>query len=115
MKRHQKHNKLMMENVTKTYKSGKEYVAEGIRDRINIMEKTPAFITFKDYKDNFESNPKCHLINPSKSELGRVSKISLDDINNRLGEKLKVNQWKNSNSVINWFNSIENKPNQTFL
>ena len=68
----------------------------------------------KDHKDNFESNPKCRLINPSKSELGKVSKVILDNISNRLREKLKVNQWKNSNSVINWFNSIKNKPSHTF-
>ena len=79
------------------------------------MAKTPAFITLKDHKANFESNPKCRLINPSKSELGKVSKVILDDINNRLREKLKVNQWKNSNSLISWFNSIKDKPSHTFL
>ena len=25
-------------------------------------------------------------------------------------DSLKVNQWKNTDSVINWFNAIENKP-----
>ena len=122
------YNKLMMKNITKSYKSGEEHVADdindelkgisnnlGVGDLINIMAKTPAFITLKDHKDNFESNPKCRLINPSKSELGKVSKVILDDINNRLREKLKVNQWKNSNSVISWFNSIKDKPSHTFL
>ena len=79
------------------------------------MAKTPAFITLKDHKDNFETNPKCRLINPSKSELGKVSKTILDNINKRLREVLHVNQWKNSSSVIDWFNSIDNKPNHTFI
>ena len=122
------YNKLMMENIAKTYKSGEEHVADDINDelkdisnnlcagdRINIMAKTPAFITLKDHKDNFESNPKCRLINPLKSELGKVSKVIVDDINNLLREKLKVNQSKNSNSVINLSNSIKNKPSHTFL
>ena len=121
-------DKLIMENITKTYKTGGDDVADninhelkgishnlGIGDRIDTMAKTPAFITLKDHKDNFETNPKCHLINPSKSELGKVSKNILDNINNRLREVLHVNQWKNSTSVINWFNSIDNKPNHTFI
>ena len=69
----------------------------------------------KDHKDNFDSHPKCRLINPAKSELGKVSKIILDEINNKLRSKLHVNQWKNTASVINWFNSINDKPNHTFL
>ena len=77
--------------------------------------KTSAFITLKDNKDNFETNPKCRLINPSKSELGKVSKTILDNINNLLREVLHVNQWKNSSSVIKWFNSIDNKQNHTFI
>ena len=79
------------------------------------MAKKPAFITLKDHKDNFDSNPKCRLINPSKSELGKVSKNILDDINNGLRSKLNVDQWKNSASIINWFESINNKPNHTFI
>ena len=81
----------------------------------DIMAKKPAFITLKDHKDNFDSNPKCRLINPSKSELGKVSKNILDDINNGLRSKLNVDQWKNSASIINWFESINNKPNHTFI
>ena len=64
----------------------------GIGDRIDVMVKTPALITVKDHKDNFDSHPECRLINPAKSELGRVSKIVLDDINNKLRSKLQVNQ-----------------------
>ena len=47
--------------------------------------------------------------------MGKVSKIILDEINNKLRSKLHVNQWKNTASVINWFNSINDKPNHTFL
>ena len=31
------------------------------------------------HKPNFENNPTCRLINPSKSEIGRVSKQILDE------------------------------------
>ena len=29
---------------------------------------------------------------------------------NKILDSLKFNQWKNTESVINWFNTIENKP-----
>ena len=122
------YDKLVTDNITTTYKSGEDHLISdinselkdiscnlGIGDRIDVMAKTLAFITLKDHKDNFDSHPKCRLINPAKSELGRVSKIILDDINNKLRSKLQVNRWKNTSSAIDWFNSINNKPNHTFL
>ena len=45
-----------------------------IRDRVKRTARTPSFVTLKDHKDNFHSSPTCLLINPSKSELGKVSK-----------------------------------------
>ena len=79
------------------------------------MAKKSAFITLKDHKENFNSNPKCRLINPSKSELGKVSKVILDDIKSKIRSTLNLNQWKNTQSVINWFQAIIDKPNYTFL
>ena len=79
------------------------------------LRQENAFISLKDHKDNFDSHPKCRLINLSKSELGRVSKVILVDINNKIRSILKVNQWRNSSSVIEWFKSINKKPNHTFI
>jgi hypothetical protein len=80
------------------------------------MARRNAFITLKDHKENLDSNPKCCLINPLKSELGMVSKIILDNnkIRSTLNE-LNLNQWKNTESVISWFQTINDKPNHTFL
>ena len=69
----------------------------------------------KDHKDNFQSSLHCRLINPSKSELGKVSKSILENINQHLVKLLHVNQWKNSASVIEWFWNIEDKKNCTFI
>ena len=63
----------------------------------------------------FETKPKCRLINPAKSELGKVSKVILDAINDDIRSKLKVNQWRNSQSVIEWYKKISNKPRHTFV
>ena len=79
------------------------------------MAETEAFITLKDHNDNFESNPKCRLINPAKSELGKVSKIILDCINQEIRSSTNVNQWRNSQSVINWFKEIERKSRYNFV
>ena len=52
-----------------------------LSDKIEWLAKTPAFITLKDHKDNFQSSLHCRLINPSKSELGKVSKSIVENIN----------------------------------
>ena len=51
----------------------------------------------------------CRLINPSKSEIGVVSKHILDEINSAIIRSTQINQWKNTSSVLSWFNSLENK------
>ena len=79
------------------------------------MAKTDAFITLKDHKDNFETKLKCRLINPAKGELGKVSKVILDAINDDIKSKIEVNQWKNSQSIIEWYKKISNKPRYTFV
>ena len=73
--------------TTKTWKTStlnrKSITSElSIADRIDVMAQKDAFVTLKDHKDNLiASNPKCRLINPSKSELDKVSKVVLDRIN----------------------------------
>ena len=122
------YNKLLTENITKSYKTGTENIIDsineelkditssiGIGNRVDVMAKTDSFITLKDHKDNFETKPQCRLINPAKSELGKVSKVILDAINDEIRSKIKVNQWKNSQSVIEWYKKIPNKPGHTFV
>ena len=92
--------------TTKTYKCGSEdniseidselkYIADNlsIGNPIECMKKRKAFISLKDHKENFESNPKCRLINPAKSDSGKISKLILDKINMQLRTILNVNQW----------------------
>ena len=67
------------------------------------------FITLKDHKENFCNNPSTRLINLAKNEIGRISKTILDRINASLCDKLKLNQWKNTSSVIEWFINIKEK------
>ena len=49
-----------------------------------------------------------------KNEIGRISKHILQNINKTLFEEIKVNKWKNTESVIKWLKNIPNKHLQVF-
>ena len=123
-----KYNQLLHSNVTKDYKKADSKVVRDIKaksqaiakelkidDRVMKSTQTPAFITLKDHKDNFINNPSCRLINPSKPEIGRISKGILERINKNIVTKTKANLWQNTNTVIQWFNNIKDKHQKSFL
>ena len=74
-----------------------------------------AYITLKDHKENFRNNTKCRLINPSKSEVGLVSKSYLGNIIASISKKTKVNQWRNTSTVIDWFKNLTDKQKWKFI
>ena len=84
-------------------------------NRIECLAKNTALISLKDHKPNFRSSLPCRLINPSKSNIGKISKSILDKVNQILRNKLQFNQWKNSENVIDRFKKIENKNNYVFI
>ena len=86
-------------------------IADGLKldDRIEKLAKKVAFITLKDHKPNFQDHPSCRLINPSKPEIGVINKHILDEINTSITSSSKINQWKNTSSVLKWFKCLENK------
>ena len=55
--------------------------------RMECFSDQHAFITLKDYKDNFQSNPKCRLINPSKPEAGHISEKALKQHHFNIGRE----------------------------
>ena len=119
----QDYRKLLHENITKSYKKSPTRLENSINleagdkldDKIEFMAKAPAYITLKDHKDNLRSAHPCRLINPCKSEIGKISKSILENINRNLLKLLQVNQWRNSESVIKSFYSIENKSQCKFI
>jgi len=64
---------------------------------------------------NFENNPTTRLINPAKNELGRISKVVLENINTNLRKSLQLNQWKSTACVIEWFTEIKDKHLHKFM
>ena len=124
----EEYKKLLFTNITKSYRKSTKRLEKAINmeakhiskklepeNRIECLAKNPAFISLKDHKPNFQSSLPCRLINPSKSDIGKISKSILDRINQNLRNRLHFNQWKNSKNVIDWFKKIENKNNYVFM
>ena len=86
-----------------------------ILNKVELIGTANCFITLEDHKTNFLNHPTTRLINPAKNEIERISKQILDQINSKLWEILKVNEWKNTANVINWFKKTESKGPQKFL
>ena len=55
------------------------------------------------------------MINPTKNELGKISKKIIKKINQEILKKTDVNQWKNTSNVINWIKNIENEKDCSFI
>ena len=66
-------------------------------------------------KQNFRNNPAVRLINSAKNELGRLSKFFIQAVNKEFRHKLSMNQWKNTDDVIDWFKSIKDKQHCKFV
>ena len=93
------YKKLLTDNISKTYKKMEYNIYNkitkeaktiannyGISERVDCLAKSNAFVSLKDHKPNFSSNPKCRLINPAKSEMGKISKYFLEQLNSKVSE-----------------------------
>ena len=122
------YKKLLHDNITRTYKKSDQRKINNINkdakkialvldleDRSEEMLESETYIIIKDHKEDFPLKVSCRLINPSKSDIGKISKHVLDKVNQKLLSVTEVNQWKNSHSVIEWFRNIRNKSNASFF
>ena len=123
------YKKLLLNNITSGYKitdaildntinseSEKIINERGYKSKkIPKFSKLDAFITVKDHKENFPSKIECRVLNPSKNSLGMVSKNILEKIVAQIKNKSKITQWKNTDEVIAWFNSTDNKKDKCFI
>jgi hypothetical protein len=122
------YKKHLSNNITNTYKkANRNKVYEinleakeitetlSIDDRVQRMQESEAFITIKDHKEDFLHRPSFRLLNPSKTEIGKISKSLLDKINKNIVNTSKICQWKNTSSVIDWFNALDKKENLSFI
>ena len=122
------YKKLMSDTISKDYKKAPNNIVYQINkeasdianklelgDRIDIMRLQEPFVSIKDHKEGFPGRVDTRLINPAKSNLGIISKKILDNINNLIREKLKLNQWRSTGEVLKWFEDIPNKRNKKFF
>lgn len=122
------YRKLVKDNTTAVYKKAHEntrrevdseayFIAADLElaDRIDKIAEANAFVTIKDHKDNFPNTIKCRLINPAKSEIGKISKYHLQLINSNIRSSSNLNQWQNTSTVLSWFKNIPNKSCCRFL
>ena len=63
-----------------------------IDDRVEKMQETEAFLTIKGHKEGFPHTLYFRLINPSKSDIEKISKSLLDTINENILKRTNVNQ-----------------------
>ena len=122
------YKKLMRDNITANYSKADENFerdinveAKKLTEKLSISNRVEkiahknAYITVKDHKPDFPNTIKCRLINPTKSNIGKISKQMLEDINKQLLSKLKLRQLKNSQAAVDWFNNLENKTRLQFM
>ena len=64
----------------------------------NIPNLRP--FTLKDHKENFDNDPKCRLINPAKSNIGKISKQILQKANKQIRTQLNLKQWQSTDQVL---------------
>ena len=69
-------------------------------------------ITLNDHKTNFPNKPTVPLLNPAKKELGRISKTTRTNVN--LRNSVHLNQWENTQEIIDCFKSIDYKQHYKF-
>lgn len=126
------YKQLVKNNVTSEYrkasnqdleqvnKNAKEIACQlDLADRMEQHTTQPCFLTLKDHKDNFGTkdvnNKPARLINPAKSDVGKVSKIKLTKINQSIRKATKLNQWQSTPEVLDWFKDIWNKQDYSFV
>ena len=118
------YEELLQKNIQKDYKKIEvnEIVNDviivenlNIHDRVMYVPPQKCFVSLKDHKENFVNDPKCRLLNPTKIEVAKVSKQILSRVVERLREKTKLNLWKNTDSVIDWFENLHNKKHLRFI
>ena len=122
------YNKLMRDNVTAHYEktdvrtehkinSDASIITSALEidDRVEPIAHKSAYITIKDHKEHFPNDVKCRLLNPAKSNIGKIAQQKLQSINQKVREELKLQQWCSTTDCLNWFKSLKNKTRMKFI
>ena len=124
----EEYRKLMRDNITSIYsRADDNYEREiniqakkitdklEISDRVEKISRKNAYVTLKDHKKEFPQKIKCRLINPMKSNIGKISKQMLEEINKEILRKTNLRQLKNTEETITWFKNTRLKSRKQFI
>ena len=113
------YNELLEKNLQSKYKKAANEDLENVTSEhqqvvkdFDLCERVfktiprASFFTLKDHKENFQNNPQVRLLNPTKFEIGKISKQVLERIVKQLRTKLKLKQW---------FKQLPNKKRKLFI
>ena len=122
------YDKILKENITKEYKIASTNSVKNtdiksanfahslkLEKRMQNYTNSEAFITLKDHKPDFLSKLPARLINPAKNDLGKVSKIILQQKCSEVRYHTNHNQWRSTQSVLEWFRGLENTTRLKFF
>ena len=81
------------------------------------MKYTPTEcnVTVKDHKNTAPGREEYRLINAAKTDIGRCSKEILQKLTEEVNNITKLQQWKSTKEVIDWFKCIHNKESVRFI
>ena len=123
--------KLLKENITKHYQKAPNSMKAEIGktsselakklqldNKVQKFTTNNAYLTLKDHKPNFIEKKPCRLINPAKNQIGKISKLLLQDIIQQIQSTqppATLTLWRNTNEVKLWFGNINNKKKAKFI
>ena len=79
------------------------------------MSRYYIYILYIYIYNDFKSNPECRLINPAKTQIGRVSKIIVPEICDSHSLALNINQWRSTENCIKLFEEYEKNDRCPFI
>ena len=118
---------LQEKNIQKEYRKSKDRLKNinlqdkniavklNLHDRIHSISLRESFVTIKDHKQNFQNTGACRLLNPTKTEIGKISKQILEKVNSVVRDKSGLQQWKNTKSTLDWFINLQQKQSLNFI
>ena len=120
---------LLKREIEKGYKKGPQDIIakndrddKALADELGILDRMifktqlqEAFYTLKDHKESFRNSADSRLINPAKTQVGKVAKQMLEKVVKVVKEKSGLNLLKNTQSAITWFKALQNKETLTFI
>ena len=122
------YRKMLRTEISKTYRGAEDSEVHKINEeaaeiaerlklekRMQAFPKKEAYVTTKDHKEDFTSNPTYRLINSAKPDIGRVSRFKIQNWMIRLKKKLNLNQWRSTQEVMDWFNGLKDKKKLKFI